>query len=409
MTQGAAFIRTRSRWWGALVPVLLALGCGQSGAGGTQDEYANAEAPALYANMGRQSNQVRACFVLGPTPSTVTQATLDEIRSRITEWSQGDTSLSFTWSSNLSTMQSMTFGSTTYLTSCTRNATTGVFNEQFRIYVDDRNLAEWSAVQLPRDLPIPGTNCTGTDGIGSQAEDQNGNPIQDPVTHLWQVELGYMYSWFPDDMVAHPTCLYTSHMYPGQARNNYIHESGHGLGLAHEQGNVGAVCSPEGPYGIPITVYDRDSPMHYVLVCPDGTTTPGNWGNGGLTDYDRLAIEIMYPQWMVSRIDGQLVGWSGGDVVWAAASWERRGAYLSNTPGQAVLRYPAWYVDGRLLSTQSRPSSSEWATVGTGRHTLTLQYSNLWGDNFSGSTVVELLATQAEYDARVAATFMPFL
>lgn len=408
MRHRIAFERAGLPWSSALAAAYLALACAPPGPEGAAEDLGSIELPATYANLGRQSNQIRACFVLGPTPSPVTQASLDQIRSIIDEWSQGDTSLSFTWSSTLASMQSMTFGSDTYLTSCTRSASTGVFSEQFRIYVDHRSFPQWSSTQLPKDYPIPGKSCTARDGLGSQKEDENGNPIQNPVTKLWEVERGYLWSMFPEPMSANATCLYTSHLALGQPRNNYLHEMGHGLGLSHEQNRADAVCSPGSPAGIPMTAYDRNSPMHYVLVCPDGSTTPGNWGSDGLTSYDRLAIEVMYPQWLVSRVVGQLVGWSGGGRLWAASAWEMRGAFVSEVDGQGVLSDLVWSVDGSILSKSARPKASEWASVGVGRHSLTLRQQNLWGDVFSGTTVVEVLASRAAYDQRVAATFMPF-
>ncbi|MGK3985115.1 hypothetical protein WME99_18850 [Sorangium sp. So ce136] len=382
-----------------------------------EEDVSPASQAATYAGVGRQPPQFNACFVLGPTPSTISQVDVTTIRNTIQEWTQGDTSLTFTWASTVSSMQLMTFGTKTYRTSCTRDVS-GNFNERFRIYVDHVDPPDWSPVQLPANLTIPG--CSANEGIGSQAENINGNPIQDPVTGQWRVEEGYMWAMYPDVMRDNPKCLYTMHLYAGQPRNNILHESGHSLGFLHEQDRNDANClellPPNNgtiggatPAGVSkMTSYDPSSVMHYVLRCPDGTTVPGNFGTTGLSASDRLAIEIMYPRGLGARITGQFAGWSGGSGFWAAIDWEMRGAPVSSVPSEAALHGFSWSVDGVVVSTASRPSASAWAALSAGRHVLRLQFQNAWNDAFESSTVVDVLPSQAAYNRRAAAT-LPFL
>jgi hypothetical protein len=380
---------------------------------GSAAQVSEREAQLTYANLGRQPISVNACFVLGPTPSTVTQADLTGIMNTVNEWTQGDTNLRFTWASTLSSMTTIILGGNTYMTSCTKNSA-GNYNERFRLYIDVRNLPTTSVAKPPVSLVVPGTGCTYPEEMGSGATDSAGNLIQDPVTKLWKLETGFMWSMFPDQMASNQTCLYTLHLGTGQARNNYLHESGHGLGWSHEQDRSDATCLGKDPVtgayittpgvaGTKVTNYDTQSPMHYVLACPDGTTTPGNWGSGGLTGYDRLGIELTYPLSLGARMVVRAVSWTGGDQLWGTLDWVNRGARVSSTPGEAVLSNVRWSIDGRQLSTQLSPTTAEWRTLAVGRHTLRLQFSNTWGDAFDSSTVVEVLGSQAEYNNRTAA------
>ena len=369
------------------------------------------QASTAWAGGGRQNPPVGACMVLGPLPTPATQADLDGIRDTINEWGQGDTALQFRWATDIAKMTTLTFGGDQYSTSCTEDAA-GNFSEPYRVFVDHGGRAAWSMTELPKDLNIPG--CSALEGIGSQAEDDKGNPIQDPTTKLWKVEDGYMWGSSPEDQRKNKTCLYTLHMGLGMARNNYLHEAGHGLGLAHEQERSDSVCNdgaapPEGPDGnVKVTAYDRDSVMHYVWSCPDGTTVDGNWGSGGLTATDRLAMEIMHPKNLLAATFGQSVGWAGGGGLWSTATLFWRGGRVSDTSGPGGLQNFSWSVDGRRLSTSARTGARDWAAIGVGRHALTLSFQNYWGDTFRSTSSVEVLASKADYDKRAAAV-IPFL
>jgi hypothetical protein len=382
--------------------VVAAIGCVDAEPGPETLEN-DLEQASLLAGSTRLPSTVRGCFVLGPGPSPVTQAQIDKARADITEWSAGDTALRFTWSADLATFHDLTIGGATYRTSCNRDRR-GELVEELRLYVDHRAFPP-SPVQLPQTLSVPG--CTYNEGIGSQAEDPvTGQPIQ--VGGMWQVEAGYMWSMFPQEIVTYRQCLYTTHLIPDAQRNNHQHESGHALGFAHEQlhGDQNCLAPPAQTAGYKLTNYDRDSVMHYVMTCIDGTTTVGNWGDTGPSASDKLAMEMMYPTTLESRINGSLVQWAGGDAMQARSNLVMRGAYINGA--QSALRDFAWRVDGYVISYGVAPSAYEMAWgVGLGTHTLSLEYRDPWGVWHVGSTKVELLPTKTAYMNRVASAIQP--
>jgi hypothetical protein len=361
-----------------------------------------AEQASVLVGLTRLPSTVRGCIVIGPGPSPVTQAQIDKARTDITEWSAGDTALRFTWSADLATFSELTIAGATYRTSCTRRRSG--FVEELRLYLDHRTFPP-SPVQLPQSLTVPG--CTFGEGIGSQAEDPNtGQPIQ--VNGMWQVEAGYMWSMFPQEILTNPQCLYTTHLIPDASRNNHQHESGHAFGFIHEQqhGDQNCLAAPAPNVGYKLTNYDRDSVMHYVMTCVDGTTTVGNWGNTGPSASDKLAMEMMYPTTLESRINGSLVQWAGGPPLQARSNLVMRGAYINGA--QSALRNFRWSVDGYPISYGVAPTAYEMVrSVGIGTHWLSLEYQDLWGVWHQGFTKLELLPTQAAYNNRVAAAIQP--
>lgn len=393
-----------------LAPLLATLGLGAGCAGEAAEAERRAEPvqgevhqSATIKNTVRLNPAVSFCIVLGPTGSAATQPELNDIRTWVDEWAHGDTGLRFSWANQISAFTSLTLGGRTYSTSCTRDAT-GKFNETIRLYVDARTFPD-SPTQLPAQLKVPG--CNYPEDIGSQAEDASGNPIQLP-NGLWKVEHGGMWSMFPDHIAANQTCLYTTHLTTGTTRNNYQHEVGHALGLSHEHHRDDQTCLPPGdpnasPEGLKLTNYARDSVMHYVLQCTDGTTTIGNWGTNGLSDSDRLAVELIYPRSPDAPIGGGLVTWQGAFLTPVARA-VARGAYIGSTPSASALRDFVWRVNGVTYSGSVTPSSAVFSNLAVGSYALSVEYRDLWGQLFSGSTTIEVLPSEAAYLQRVAAT-----
>jgi hypothetical protein len=361
------------------------------------DQVSVSQKPLTYGNLGLLDNPVTICFVTGPTPGTVAQAELDDIRDEIDAWAEGFNGLKFEWDDSPADFRAETFGSETYMTTCRRDSDDN-FIQQVRIYVNHRSYAP-KATPYPDSAKIPG--CNVSESRGTQKK-KDGQPVTDK-NGLYKAKTG-LWGTFPDRMRQRGKCLYTLHVSRNQARNNYLHEFGHCMGLSHEHDRSDACIDDPDDIGFKVTDYDRDSVMHYVQTCTDGYKTPGNWGTGGLTDLDRLGAEILYPQNLTPSIGGWLGGWEGGSMT-AWADWERRGAYVTGANNSvSALRAFRWTVDGKLLSTRVRPSRSEWNTVPSGRHTLKLTLTDHIGRNHSGSVRVDLASSKSAYLKKMAAS-----
>jgi hypothetical protein len=206
----------------------------------------------------------------------------------------------------------------------------------------------------------------------------------------------------PADLGANRGCLYNLKLGPDADasgvpwRNHTLHEFGHALGLAHEhlRNDVDtATCSDPGYGGTAtgghITVYDRNSVMHYAFPA---CGIDGNYGQDGLSSLDKLALHIMYPE--ASRTAEFL----GRTVIrtneWLSlnSTWRASGAEPFAVSGFS------WKLSGITYSTASYLS----ATLGAGTYPLQLSYTDFLGRSYAYSGTVQVL-TPAEYTARIIA------
>jgi hypothetical protein len=180
-------------------------------------------------------------------------------------------------------------------------------------------------------------------------------------------------------------CEYNASFWVDQPINNYLHESGHTIGFLHEhiRTTTPAACQVPGhpiSDGTLLVPYDIKSVMHYS-VC----TAPGNGGTTGLSEYDRLGVEISYPK--STQIPIAAVGAltyaggfafrtdTGGSIT---PEWSVRGALAS------VFSSFSWTIGGSVTNGLSRS-----ITLGLGSGvTATMQFTDPWGRSRSGSKVI---------------------
>jgi hypothetical protein len=180
--------------------------------------------------------------------------------------------------------------------------------------------------------------------------------------------------------------------------NHTLHEFGHGLGLAHEHERSDvdkAICSLAGFGGGAttgfVTPYDRFSVMHYNFAT---CGIDGNYGYGGLSDLDRLALHIMYPE---SDRTAEYVGTTvlpQGATLQLQSAWQVRGANISY-----VANGFAWKLGSSVLSTQ--PSLAV-PSLPVGEYNLSLTHGDFIGRAYSAQVHVRVLTTK-EYASTVLA------
>lgn len=182
--------------------------------------------------------------------------------------------------------------------------------------------------------------------------------------------------------------------------NHTLHEVGHAMGLSHEhvRNDTDPTCIADG-YGDGVsagklTPYDRYSVMNYsFLTCG----IEGNYGNAGLSYYDRLGLHMMYPpNGYPAEFAGQTTIKSGTTLSLSAA-WKVAGANMT-----FVAKNYVWKVDGATLSTSSTLSAAG-LTVGT--HTLSFEYDDFLNRHYSSSGTVRVLsaAQLTKLNATIAA------
>ena len=206
----------------------------------------------------------------------------------------------------------------------------------------------------------------------------------------------------PDDLTANRACLYNLKLGddPWNATpylNHTLHEFGHALGLAHEhrRDDVDRTACPEKDYGGGatdghMTPYDRDSVMHYMFAT---CGINGNYDYTGLSDYDRLALRILYPE---DNRHAEYVGATvrpAGSAVVLQSGWEARGANLA-----FVATTFEWVVNN---TTQSSAGLS--LLLPPGNYPFQYSYTDFLGRSYSAGGTIRVLAVD-EYRRLMAAT-----
>ena len=136
--------------------------------------------------------------------------------------------------------------------------------------------------------------------------------------------------------------------------------------------------------------------MYYqftVAETPACVQTGSNYSDAGLTDYDKLALHILYPEdSLTAEYVGTTVVRVGGTLSLRSA-WEARGA---NMP--FVAKNFVWQIDGLTRSTT--PDLN--VVMGSpGAHTLSLTYDDFLPRHYSTSGTVRVLAS-AVYNQQIA-------
>lgn len=188
--------------------------------------------------------------------------------------------------------------------------------------------------------------------------------------------------------------------------NHTLHEFGHALGLVHEHARAdeNAHCVPSNidEYHVVstgyITPYDKDSVMHYwwpASQVPNCQQTGSNYSQAGLTDYDRLAAHIMYPE------DVRIVEFYGdtvirpGEMLQLTSAWQAQGATSFATANWV------WTIDGAVRSTTP---SLALAGLSVGEHTLAIAHDDFLGRHYTYNGKVRVM-TAAAYQQTLSAGF----
>lgn len=207
----------------------------------------------------------------------------------------------------------------------------------------------------------------------------------------------------PNDLTPNRSCLYNLKLGddPWNATpylNHTLHEFGHALGLAHEhtRNDVNVSGCTEGGYGGSastgfITPYDRYSVMHYQFL---SCGINGNYAHTGLSEWDKLALHIMYPE--TDRL-AEFVGTTvikANSALQLNSAWAARGANMS-----FVANTWKWQINGTTLSTGTSLNTT-LATAGT--YTLSISHNDFLGRTYSYNGTVRVLSA-SEYTQKIVA------
>lgn len=214
------------------------------------------------------------------------------------------------------------------------------------------------------------------------------------------------WSHAPDDLEANRACLYNLKLGDDSWNdtpylNHTLHEFGHALGLAHEhvRDDVPEACKQSGEsYGGNIrdgflTPFDKSSVMNYGPSQSPACGIIGNYAHTGLSELDRVALRILYPE------DNHLAEYVGttvrraGETVVLQSGWQARGANLD-----FVARDFRWIVNNTTVSSPDLVTA-----LSVGRYPFQYSYSDFLDRSYSVEGTIEVLSP-ADYDRLMAAT-----
>ncbi len=164
-------------------------------------------------------------------------------------------------------------------------------------------------------------------------------------------------------------------------------------GLKNAAMAINATCVQFGGGGNSyMSPYDRLSVMHYTWA-DMYSFAPGNYSNGGLSEADRLALHILYPEDnLVAEAFGTRVVRTGQNLsMWL--SWAARGGLV-----EKVIPSITWKFAGNVYKTYSLNLPMNRA----GNYPLTLTYTDFMGTTYSYDAQI-LVLNDREFNQRAGA------
>ena len=209
----------------------------------------------------------------------------------------------------------------------------------------------------------------------------------------------------PNDLTPNRSCLYNLKLGDDPWNdtpylNHTLHEFGHALGLSHEHQRLDATCydpnnDTRSADTLYMTPYDVGSVMHYKFTTASGATcdTDGNYGRNGFSDYDKLALHILYPE--ANRV-AEFIGRKvirEGETLQLQSAWLARGAIIDNVANNFV-----WELNGIVVGTGATLTLPLNAA---GNYTLSFSYDDFLGRHYTYGGTVRVL-TNAQFEAEAA-------
>lgn len=206
--------------------------------------------------------------------------------------------------------------------------------------------------------------------------------------------------WFLN-LPEYRSCLYNMRLGNALMINHTQHEFGHALGLSHEhqRNDVDvAECMHMSGYGTAnasgfLTPYDRDSVMHYKFYDAEtGCDIPGDKGYGGLTDWDKLALRILYPD---DRLWAQMIGTTvlpEGAFLDLQNAWLAQGAIMETATDVHL-----WQINGEDVG--SEPQLNVQMNE-AGAYDVAYFFTDFMGREYASNTTVQVLGA-ADFDDEI--------